>query len=58
MAGTYFAMVTIFAEKTNKSDIILIARKTFKAIKTTPDGRAGKKGLISGILNVVDGELL
>jgi hypothetical protein len=43
-------MVTIFAENTNKREIILIALKTFRAIKTTPDGREGRKGLISGIL--------
>jgi len=47
---TYLAIVTIFAENTNKRDIILIALKTFRAIKTTPDGREGRNGLISGIL--------
>jgi hypothetical protein len=47
---THLAIVTIFAENTNKRDIILIALNTFKAIKTTPDGREGKNGLISGIL--------
>jgi hypothetical protein len=50
------AIVTIFAENTNKRDIILIARNTFKAIKTTPDGREGRNGLISGIFD--DQELL
>ena len=44
------AIVTIFAENTNKREIILNALNTFKAIKTTPDGREGRKGLISGIL--------
>jgi len=47
---TYLAIVTIFAENTNKREIILNALNIFKAIKTTPDGREGKKGLISGIL--------
>jgi hypothetical protein len=44
------AIVTIFAEKTSKREMILIALNTFKAIKTTPDGREGRNGLISGIL--------
>jgi hypothetical protein len=49
MGGTYFAIVTILAENTRRSEIILIARKTFKAMKTTPEGRDGRNGLISGI---------
>ena len=44
------AIVTIFAENTNKREMILNALNTFKAIKTTPDGREGRNGLISGIL--------
>jgi len=44
------AIVTIFAENTNKREIILIALNTFRATKTTPDGREGRNGLISGIL--------
>jgi hypothetical protein len=45
------AIVTIFAENTNKRDIILNALNTFRVIKTTPDGREGRNGLISGIFD-------
>jgi len=40
----------MFAENTNKREIILKALNTFRAIKTTPYGREGRKGLISGIV--------
>ena len=52
------AIVTIFAENTNKREIILSALNTLRAIKTTPDGREGRKGLISGIVMTEGEELL
>lgn len=44
------AIVTIFAEKTKRSEIILTSLRMLRAIKTIPDGLAGRNGLISGIL--------
>ena len=44
----------MLAEKTRRRDIILISLRTFKAIKTTPEGRDGRNGLISGISTCED----
>jgi len=51
---TYLAIVTILAEKTRRRDIILMTLNTFKAIKTTPEGRDGRNGLMSGISTCED----
>jgi hypothetical protein len=53
-------MVTIFAENTSKREIILINRRMLRAIKIIPDGRAGRNGLISGILwrDKIDGAIV
>jgi len=50
LSETYLAMVTIFAERTRRRVIILTSLRMFRPIKTIPDGRAGRKGLISGIV--------
>ena len=44
------AIVTILAENTRRREIILTSRRMLRAIKTIPDGLAGRNGLISGIL--------
>ncbi len=43
--SAYLAIVTILAEKTRRSDIILTSRSTLRAIKMGPQGREGKNGL-------------
>jgi hypothetical protein len=45
---TYCAIVTILDEKTSVRTMIDNARRTFREMKTTPDGREGKKGVILG----------
>ena len=49
------AIVTIFAENTSRREIILISLRMLRAIKIIPDGRAGRNGLIFGILYEWDG---
>lgn len=47
---TYLAIVTILDERTSRRVIILTRRRMLMAMKTIPDGRAGRKGLMSGIV--------
>jgi len=50
LSETYLAMVTMFAERTRRRVIRLTSLRMLRPIKTIPDGRAGRKGLISGIV--------
>jgi hypothetical protein len=50
LSENYLAMVTMLADRTRRRVIILISLRMLRPIKTIPDGRAGWKGLISGIV--------
>lgn len=50
---TYLTIVTILAEKTRVRARIDSARRTFREMKTMPDGREGRNGLILGDIVLV-----
>lgn len=46
---TYVTIVVIFAARTSKSDTMLNKRRMLRQMKSGPDGRGGRKGLMGSI---------